>query len=99
MAPTTWDTAHLSGYLHVPQQTLATLIDAPTTELVRALLEAITKKAHEHEEVQADKLRLEIELENAVRSAETRCQGLKATVDKALKDVADLREKLITERK
>jgi nucleoprotein TPR len=99
MATTTCDIAHLYGYLNVPQQALATLVDAPTIELVQILFQAITRKAHEHEEAQADKLRLEIELENAVRSAETRCQGLKATVDKALNDVTDLREKLISERK
>jgi nucleoprotein TPR len=99
MATTTWDIAHLSGYLNVPVQTLAAVIDAPTTKLVQSLLEAITRKAHEHEEAQADKLRLEIELENAVRSAETKCQVLKATIDKALNDVTDLREKLISERK
>jgi nucleoprotein TPR len=94
MATSVADVGYLSSYLNVPQPTLQTIIDAPTAELVKSLLEAITTKAHEHEELQSDKIRLEIELENAVRSSETRSQGLKGTVDKALKEVHELREKL-----
>ncbi len=97
MATATWDIGYLSAYLAVPQTTLITLLDAPTVELVRAVLEAVAVKARENEELQADKLRLEIELENAVRNAETRSQGLKATVDKALNEVNELREKLNSE--
>ena len=97
MAAAAWDPGYLSAYLGLPRPTIDTIIDAPTAELVRALLDAVAVKAREYEELQADKLHLEVELENAVRNAETRSQGLKATVDKALKDVNDLREKLTIE--
>jgi nucleoprotein TPR len=97
MATTALDSGYLSAYLDVPRATLDTLIDAPTAELVRRLLEAVAVKARQNEELQAEKLRLEIELENAVRSSESRSQGLKATVDKALQDVNGLREKLTSE--
>jgi nucleoprotein TPR len=94
---TSVDIGYLSTYLHVPQPTLHALVDAPTAELVKAVLEAITVKANEHEELQSDKIRLDIELENAVRVSESRSQGLKATVDKSLQDVNELREKLNSE--
>lgn len=97
MATSVIDVAYLSQYLRVPQPTLSTSLDAPTAELVSSILEAVTAKAREHEELNADKIRLEIELENAVRTSETRSQGLKTTVDKALKDVEDLRQKLNVE--
>jgi nucleoprotein TPR len=97
MATMSWDAGFLSGYLNIPEPTLNTIIDSPTAELVKAVLDAVAVKATEHQELEADKIRLDIELENAVRSAENRSQGLKATVDKALKDVDDLRGKLNAE--
>lgn len=99
MAAAAWDPGYLSTYLDLPRSTIEAILDAPTAELVRALLDAVASKAREYEELQADKLRLEVELENAVRNAETRSQGLKATIDKALKDVSDLRERLTAEGK
>jgi len=99
MAAAALDSGYLSAYLDVPRATLDNLIDAPTAELVRGLLEAVAVKAREYEELQAEKLRLEVELENAVRSSESRSQVLKATVDKALQDVNELREKLSSEGK
>lgn len=97
MATVALDSGYLSAYLDIPRSSLDTLIDEPTADLVRGLLEAVAVKARQSEELQADKLRLEVEYENAVRSAETRIQGLKATVDKALQDVNELREKLSSE--
>jgi nucleoprotein TPR len=97
MATATYDSGYLSAYLDIPRATLDTLIDAPTAELVRGLIEAVALKARQNEELQAEKLRLEVELENAVRSSESRSQALKATVDKALQEVNVLREKLSSE--
>lgn len=99
MAMAMVDTAYLSTYLDVPEPSLTTLIDAPTAELVASILNAVIVKAHQHEELRADKLRTDIELESVVRTAETRSQGFKATVDKALKDVEDIRGKLKEEGK
>ena len=94
MAAAIVDVDYLSAYLSVPQQTLASLIDSPTSELVRSVLEAITAKAREHDELAADKIRVDIELENAVRSSETRIDGLRASVEKAQKTVEEVRTKL-----
>jgi nucleoprotein TPR len=97
MATAIIDSGHLSAYLEISRSTIDTLIDAPTVDLVRGLLQAVAVKARQYEELQAEKIRLEVELENAVRSSESKSQGLKATVDKALQDVSELREKLSSE--
>lgn len=94
MATAVLDVDYLSAYLSVPQQTLSSAIDSPTAELVRSVLEAVTAKAREHDELAADKLRVDIELENSVRSAETRLEGLRANVEKAQKTVEEVRTKL-----
>ena len=94
MAAAVIDVDYLSGYLSIPQQTLSTVIDTPTAELVQAVLKAVTAKAHEHDELTADKLRIDIELENAVRSSETRVEGLRSQVEKAQKTVEEVRIKL-----
>jgi hypothetical protein len=99
MAVAVIDVDYLSGYLGISQQTLSTVIDTPTAELVQAVLEALTAKAREHEELTADKLRVDIELENAVRSSETRLEGLRSQVEKAQKTVEELRIKLKEEGK
>jgi nucleoprotein TPR len=94
MAAAILDIDYLSAYLSVPQQTLTSVIDSPTSDLVRSVLEAITAKAREHDELTADKIRVDIELENAVRSSETRIGGLRASVEKAQKTVEEVRTKL-----
>lgn len=94
MAVAVLDIDYLSQYLSVPQQTLSSVIDAPTAELVRSVLEAVTAKAREHDELSADKYRVDVELENAVRSSETRIEGLRSSVEKAQKTVEEVRIKL-----
>jgi nucleoprotein TPR len=94
MAPAALEVGVLSAYLSLPQQTLNSALDSPTTDLVRSVLEAITAKAREHNGLAADKLRADIELENAVRSSETRIEGLRASLDKSQKTVEEVRTKL-----
>ncbi|KAI9678802.1 MAG: hypothetical protein M1817_005861 [Caeruleum heppii] len=97
MATAAVDLPYLSNYLSVPEPTITTLVEAPTVELVHTLLQAIAVQAREHDADKADKLRLEVELENAVRSNESRVRGLKSTVEKSLKEVSELRNKLTVE--
>jgi predicted RNase H-like nuclease (RuvC/YqgF family) len=99
MAPAELEVGVLSAYLSLPQQTLDSALDSPTTELVHSVLEAITAKAREHNELAADKLRADIELENAVRSSETRIEGLRVSLDKSQKTVEEVRTKLKEEGK
>lgn len=88
------DFGYLSTHLGVAENTLETAVAQPTADLVRAVLQAVAAKAHEFDNLYAEKLQVDIELENAVRSAESRCQTFKATADKALKDAEEIRTKL-----
>lgn len=88
------DVAQLSSFCSLPQQSIATLLDAPTADLVRTLLENVSVKIHEYNELASEKLKLGVELENAVRGSETKSRVLKGTIDKGLKDASDLRQKL-----
>ena len=88
------DTAQLSSYIALPQHSIDTLIDNPTNDLVRSLLESILVKAREHSELASEKLRLGVELENAVRGGESKSRVLKNTIDKGLKELVDLRQTL-----
>ncbi|KAF2110576.1 hypothetical protein BDV96DRAFT_623904 [Lophiotrema nucula] len=97
MAAAAVDVGYLAASYAVPEPTLHSLLDAPTVELVQALLAHIQAKAHEFDEVKAEKLRSDVELENALHGGETRARALKASADKALKDVDDLRQKLVQE--
>lgn len=94
MAAPELDSAQLSSYCSLPQESINILLDAPTADLVRSLLQNITTKAHEHNELTSEKLKLGVELENAVRGGETKNRVLKSSVDKNLKEAADLRQKL-----
>lgn len=94
MADTAVQLPYISSYYAIPETTLTTLTQAPTVELVNQLLESINKKAQESDELKSDKLRLEVELENAVRSNESKVKVLKLSVEKGHAEVEDLRKKL-----
>ena len=97
MATMSLDLSRLSAFSTIPENTLSTLVENPTTELVSTLLKAITEKAAEFERSKSQNLKLSVELENAVRASESKNRVLKGSVDKALKDAADLRNQLNTE--
>lgn len=97
MAVAQLDVAQLSSFCSLPQQSILTLLDAPTAGLVRTLLENISVKAREHNDLASEKLKLGVELENAVRGGETKSRVLKGSIDKGLKEATDLRQKLQVE--
>ena len=94
MAAATVELPYLSSHYSIPESTLSTLTQAPTVELVNQLLEAILNKAHENDELKTDKLRLEVELENAVRSSDSKIKVLKNSIEKGHAEVEGLRKKL-----
>lgn len=94
MAAADVDIGYIAGHLGLDQPLLASLTTEPTVDLVSALLQAVAARAHEFDTLYAEKLQTDIELENAVRSSETRSQASKATADKALKDVEEARQQL-----
>lgn len=93
------DYGYLSTHLGIDQSTLTTVATRPTPDLVTAVLQAVIQRGREFDALYAQKLQVDIELENAVRSSEARCQIFKATADKALKDVEEVRKKLQAEGK
>lgn len=99
MATAQLDIPQLSSYLALPQTTITTILDAPTAELVRTVLDKVSAKAREHNEIASEKIKLEVELENAVRSGETKSRVLKSSVEKGLKEITDLRQELQAEGK
>lgn len=98
MAAAAVDVGYLSAAYSVPAPTLQTLLESPTAELVQSLLVQIQAKARDHDELKSEKLRSDLELENTIRGNEARTKALKASADKALKDVDELRKKLSEER-
>ncbi|ATY64543.1 MLP1 MLP2 [Cordyceps militaris] len=94
MAAAAVDVGYLAGHLGIDQPVLTTLTTEPTVDLIAILLQAVTKKAQEYDNLYADKLQTDIELENAVRSAESRSQASKSTAQQALKDVQQARQKV-----
>jgi nucleoprotein TPR len=85
------DIPFLASHLGLAEANLTTL---PTDPLVTALLQAVVAKAEEFNALYSEKLRVDIELENAVLGSESRCQSYKATAEKAQEEVDQLRQKL-----
>ena len=94
MAAVEIDVPRLSAFCSLPSDSIETLLDAPTVELVRTLLSNLSERACELDEVKSEKLKLTVELENAVRGGESKSRVLKGSVDKGLREAAELREKL-----
>jgi hypothetical protein len=96
MAAAEVDLGYLSAHAGVPETDLNTVVTAPTVDIVTSVLAAIVTKLRDLEQ---EKFQLGVELEGAFRGAESRCEQFKATADKALKEVEELRQKLQSEGK
>lgn len=88
------DAALLCSAFGIEEPTIDTLLDAPTVDLVKDLLATLTVKAKDFDTLKAEKLRADVELENTIRSNESRVKGLKTTVNKGLQEIEELRKKL-----
>jgi len=93
-AGTAVDTAAISSSFVFEEPKLQTLLDAPTTDLVREFLVSLTVKAQEFDDAKAEKLRSDVELENTLRNNESRVKSLKASANKNLKEIEELRKSL-----
>jgi nucleoprotein TPR len=94
MATPDVDIGFVAGHLGLAEDGLQAL--AANLNVV-ILLQAVAAKAREFDELAATKLRVDIELENALVGTENRIQASKETADKALKDLEELRQKLAAE--
>lgn len=93
-SPAAVDVPYLATAFELPEDEIQTLLDAPTTELVNQFLASVSTKAQEYDEIKAEKLRVDVELENTVRTSETKVKAQKATVTKHAKEIEELRTKL-----
>jgi hypothetical protein len=91
MAAADVDLSFLWTQAGVPEDHVQSAIAAPTPDVVKAVLSAVVNRLRDLEQ---NKFQLEIELEAAIRGAESRCEQFKASTDKALKDVEEVRQKL-----
>lgn len=91
-------TGFIAAQYSIPEYDLDRLLEAPTIDLVKSLLTQVEKKAREYQTKDAEKLRADVELDTIVRSSESRARQLKASVDKGLKEIETLRDKLNQER-
>ncbi|KAJ5296051.1 hypothetical protein N7508_010872 [Penicillium antarcticum] len=94
MADTAIQLPYLASHYSVPETTLTSLTEAPTVELVNQLLQSLTKRAHEHDELKTDKESLSVEHDTFKRNTELKINALKSSVEKEHKEVEGLREKL-----
>ncbi|KAL9115178.1 MAG: hypothetical protein Q9227_000972 [Pyrenula ochraceoflavens] len=88
------DVRRIASFASFPESSVQTVLDSPTSELVQSLLRAISGKVQEHEQLKAEKLRSDIELESSVRSNESKVKVLKNSVEKGLGEVSKLRTEL-----
>lgn len=99
MAAADVDVGYLATHLGMPEENLSNVITDPTAELVRAVLAAVSDKAHEYDALYSEKLQLEVELETNVRGAEAQRDASNERANKAQKDVEEIRQKLQQEGK
>ncbi|KAK3113701.1 Protein mlp1, partial [Teratosphaeriaceae sp. CCFEE 6253] len=92
--PSVVDFPFLASTYDVPETEIQTLLDSPTTELVKDFLAALTNKGHDFDALKADKLKGDVELESTVRTAESKAKAQKAQVSKHAKEIEELRSKL-----
>lgn len=88
------DVAYLSTSYGLPEADVQTLLDAPTADLVKDFLASVTVKAQEFDALKADKLKADVELENTVRTSETKVKAQKAAVTRQAKENEELRTRL-----
>lgn len=97
MATATVDVGYLAASYSVPETTIQSLLSEPTTALVQALLAQIEAKARQFEDLQSEKLKADVELDNAIQTSDQRARAVKAANEKAQKETAELRQKLAEE--
>jgi nucleoprotein TPR len=88
------DVSAIATFASIPTTTVSTLLENPTVELVTSLLQGIATKIQEHEQLKAQKFRLEVEVETRLRTSESKTKVLKNSVDKALAESTRLRVEL-----
>ena len=93
------DVPQLASFCSVPETSIHSILDQPTAELVRSLLDGVSARIQEHNELKSEKVRVDVELENAVRGADSKSRALRHSLEKAQLESADVKRKLQIEGK
>ena len=88
------DVRTLSSFSSTPENIITTLLQQPTVELLASFLKNITSRAKEFEQTKSQKLRLEVELEQSVRTRESKVKLFKTSAEKAAEETSKLRADL-----
>lgn len=94
MAAIAIDVAYLAASYSVPDTTFHSLLSEPTVELVQSLLVQIEAKARQYDDLQSEKVKIDVQLEDEVQSGAQRARSLKAATEKAQKDAETFKQKL-----
>jgi nucleoprotein TPR len=87
-----FDVPRIASFLSVPNDDIISLFST-TNDCVASILQAILVKAKEYDELRAGKLRLEVEVEQSVRTADSRVKSMKGQLDSVLVETQELRIK------
>lgn len=93
------DVRAISSFSSLPESSITSLLDSPTTELIASLLQGIENRVKEYEQSKSQKVKLEVELETVVRTSESKAKVLQNSRDKALAESSKLRVELQTSGK
>ena len=88
------DIRAVSTFTSLPEDNVKSLLDNPTKDIVQSLLESISKKAQEYDQLKSQNLRLEVELEQSVRTRESKVKIFKNSAEKSLAEASKLRTDL-----
>ena len=80
------NSSHHYHHQHYPGHTIPKMASANVQT-------AATTKANEFDELRAEKLRIEVELEQSVRTADSRVKSMKGQLDEALRETQELRKR------
>jgi nucleoprotein TPR len=88
-----FDVTRLAAFLAMPDEDVAALASI-TEDYVASFLQAVVAKANEFDNLKAEKIKIEVELEQCVRTADSRVKSMKGQLDSALAETQELRQKV-----
>lgn len=92
--PATLDVSYIATTFGVAEHDVQLLLDTPTAELVEDFLLSLSDKGQEFDALKAEKLKVDVELDNTVRTSDAKVKAQKSAVTKAHKEIEELRTKL-----
>lgn len=88
------ETSLISSYTSLSDPQIQNLINQPTTELVTTFLQSLVPKIKDYNKTKSERLRLDVEHENAVRGAESQARQLRAKLESTSREAQDLKSKV-----